>query len=264
MVETPAGRTCVFCGGPADSREHVFAKRLCKRAGAVRFPVIQGLYTEAVGTVTRKQHAVEAFQVRHVCVTCNNTWMNDLEAWFEARLGCLIEPQWPKLALTMIETLRAERAQLAHWLMKTAITFSLACLQGKMRVEFPPEITKQVKDGVVPDHCWVDLAYTDLGTLGGAFGRCFRVMNGGKYNACQVLTRGFGFRFAVQFNHLLLRIARASGANVTYQSRNGELPVRLYPTANPRLPGNFTYQDIISFEHSVVLETWKGCPGNVP
>jgi hypothetical protein len=245
----------VFCGDPADSREHVFAKRLCKRAGAVRFPVIQGLFTEGKGTVTRKEHQVGSVQVRHVCATCNNTWMNDLESWFETRLGCLIEPQWPRLALTMIKTLRTERAQLAHGLMKTAVMFSLASLQGNLRVQFEPEVTRRIEEGVLPDHCWVDLAYSNLSTLGGAIGKCFRAINGGKYNPSQVFSRGVGFRFTVQFNHLLLRIARAPGANVTCQSWNGELAVRLYPTPATNIPDQCAYKDIMSFEHGVVLET---------
>lgn len=258
-----AGRCCVFCGSPADSREHVFAKRLCKRAGAVRFPVIPGVFTEGKGTFTRRQYHLEAVQVRHVCTDCNNTWMNGLEAWFEQRLGYLIEPNWPKLALPMIEALKAERGQLAHWLMKTAVMFSLACVQGDLHVEFAPEVTRKLKKGILPDHCWVDLAYSKLPTVGGAIGKCFRVINGGKYNPSQVFSRGVGFRFTVQFNHLLLRIARAPGANVTYQSWQGELPVRLYPTPTPRIPDYFSYEDIMKFEHAVVLETWQNCQGDV-
>ena len=138
-MTTSASRCCVFCGSPANSREHVFAKRLCKRAGAVRFPVIPGLFIEGKGTTTRKTHHIEGVQVRHVCANCNNTWMNDLEAWFERRLGCLIEPGWPKLALPMIETLKVERHHLAEWLMKTAVMFSLASIRGDLPVDFPAE-----------------------------------------------------------------------------------------------------------------------------
>ena len=122
-MNAPAKRSCVFCGGPANSREHVFAKRLCKRAEAERFSVISGLFIEGEGTVTRKEHQLEAVQVRQVCLTCNNTWMNDLEVWFERRSGCLIEPNWPKLALPMIESIKEECTQLAQWLMKTAVMF---------------------------------------------------------------------------------------------------------------------------------------------
>ena len=161
--------------------------------------MIPSLFREGKGTVTRKQHHLEAVQVRHVCTTCNNTWMNDLEAWFERRLGCLIEPHWPKLALPMIETLKAERDQLAHWLMKTAVMFSLASLQGDLKVEFAPDVTRKIKEGILPDHCWVDLAYSKHSTVGAAITRCFRVINGGKYNPSLVLKNGDGFKFIVQF-----------------------------------------------------------------
>jgi len=258
-----AARSCVFCGFPANSREHVFAKRLCKRAGVNRLCVIPGLFTQGKGTVTRKRHRIEAVQVRHVCSDCNNTWMNDLEGWFERRLGFLIESQWPKLAVPMIEELKAERNQLAHWLMKTAVMFSFTTIKGEHPVKFSSQATEQIKKGTLPANCWVDLAYSKHPTVAGAITRCFRVINGRKYSPSLVLNNGDGFKFVIQFNHLLLRIASAPGANVTYQSLQGELPVRLYPTPAPKIPPNFAYDDVMTFEHAVVLETWHGCPGNI-
>ena len=263
--DNQASRCCVFCGSPADSKEHVFSKRLCKRAGAVKYPVIAGLYTEGRESISRNKHEIEAVQVRHVCQSCNNTWMNNLEAWFELRLGFLIEPQWPQLALPMIEALTSERNKLAQWLMKTAVTFSLASLQGEHPVKFSPAVTQRVKDGVLPKNCWVDLAYSKSksSTVAATITRLFHVINGGLPIQSQVIKNGDGFKFIVQFNHLLLRIAQAPGANVTYRSQHGEIPVRLYPTPFSRTPDNFAYEDIMKFEHSVVLETSKDCPGNI-
>lgn len=258
-----ANWSCIFCGSRADSREHVFALRLCKRAGAVKFPVIAGLSVEGCQPVTRGEHQIESVKVRRVCKRCNNGWMNDLESWFEQRLGFLIEPQWPRLALPMIEALKSERQQLAQWLMKTAVTFSLSSLQGEHPVEFTPAVTEKIKEGVLPKNCWVDLAYSKFPTVGGAITRCFHVINAGKDNPCQVLKSGDGFKFYVQFNHLLLRIGQAPGANVTYHRWHDEFPVRLYPTPTPRIPDNFDYEDIMKFEHAVVLETWQGCQGNI-
>ena len=264
-MKSDGRRCCVFCGSPADSREHVFAKRLCNRAGAGNYPVIAGFSVQGQESVTRKEHQIEAVQVRHVCSTCNNTWMNDLEAWFELRLGFLIEPEWPQLALTMIKELGPERNKLAHWLIKTAVMFSLASLQGEHPVEFDPVVTRKIKDGILPDNCWIDLAYSKsvLSAIGGTITRHFYVKNGMLPIQSQVIKNGDGFKFIVQFNHLLLRIAKAPSANVTYQSQGGEIPVRLYPTPNPRIPDNFAYEDIMKFERSVILETWQGCPGNI-
>jgi len=264
-MKTEAGRCCVFCGSPADSKEHVFSKRLCKRAGAVKYPVIAGLSVEGQENVTRNAHQIEAVQVRHVCATCNNTWMNDLEAWFELRLGFLIEPQWPNLALPMIEALKPERNKLAQWLMKTAVMFSFASMQGEHPVEFSPAATEKIKHGILPENCWVDLAFSKSvsSAVGGTITRHFYVINGKQPIQSQVIKNGDGFKFIVQFNHLLLRIAQAPGANVTYQSQQGEIPLRIYPTPNPRTPDNFAYDDIMKFERSVILETWKDCPGNI-
>jgi hypothetical protein len=227
-------RSCVFCGSPADSREHVFAKRLCKRAHVDHLPVISEFYAEGDGTVARPPHLLDGVKVRHVCAGCNNGWMNGLEAWFEQRLGCLIEPSWPNLALPMIEALREESGKLAHWMMKTAVMFNLAALQ-KDRVAFDPVVTGKIKEGILPTHCWVDLAYSKLSTVGGAISKCFRVVNGDKYNPSQVYSAGLGFRFTIQFNHLLLRIARVPKANVTYEFPTGSVPVRLYPDPSPSI-----------------------------
>jgi hypothetical protein len=262
-MNTNVRRHCVFCGAAADSREHVFAKRLCKRAGAVKFKVIAGLSVEGETKAVRETHEIESVQVRHVCKGCNNNWMNDLEAWFEKRLGFLIEPQWPKLALSMIETLKTEREQLAKWLLKSAVMFNLASLQGEHRVKFAPEMIRGIKEGIIPKNCWVDLAYAKMPTVGGTITRCFRVINGGIYNPSQIVEDGGSFKFYVQFNHLLLRIGQAPNANVTYQSWQGEFPVRLYPKPAPKTPDKFTYEDIMKFEHAVILETWLGCRGNI-
>jgi hypothetical protein len=254
----------VFCGASADSKEHVFAKRLFKRAAAARLPVVSGLYHETAGTKKRPSHFLDTFEVRCVCTACNTQWMNDLESWFESRLGCLIEPAWPKLAVALIDELKKEGPQLARWLLKTAITFNQACIKGAMRVEFPPQVAQSLKVGHLPSYCWVDLAYSKLSTVGGVISKGFRVIDGGKYNPNQIFSQGVGFRFAVQINHLLLRIARTPGVNVRYLTRQGELPMRLYPTPSPRIPEHFAYEDIMDFEHAVFLETGLSGQGAVP
>lgn len=116
---------------------------------------------------------------------------------------------------------------------------------------------------ILPANCWVDLAYSDISTVLGAITRCFRVINGGKYNPSQVVKSGDGFKFYIQFNHLLLRLGQAPTANVTYQSRHGELPLRMYPTPFQKFPLTFAYEDLMKFEHAVILETWRSCKGDI-
>ena len=215
MLKTNASRSCVFCGSPADSKEHVFALRLCNRAGAEKYSVVAGLSVEGRENVTRPAHIVQNVQVRHVCAKCNNGWMNDLEAWFEKRLGFLIEPDWPGFALPgIIEALKSERNMLAQWLMKTAITFSLATIRGENPVEFVPAVTHKLKQGILPENCWVDLAYSKTvpTIVGGAITRIFHVKNGGE--PIQDKVSNDGFNFIVEFNHLLLRIAQARSVQI--------------------------------------------------
>jgi hypothetical protein len=162
----------------------------------------------------------------------------------------------------MIEALKDERVQLARWLVKTAIMFSLASLKGDLPIDFPEETTRKLREGILPDCCWADLAYSREATVGGTISRCFRVINGGKYEPSQILAQGLGFQFTVQFNHLLLRVARTPEAKVTYRSRQGEVPIRLFPTARG-IPSLFTYENIMHFDEAPVLETWPGCPGEI-
>lgn len=267
MADEQIEGLCVFCGSRANSKEHVYAKRLCLRAGVpLTYTVLVGLATEGKENVFRKGHPIDSFQVREVCRECNHGWMNDLEGWFESRLGFLIEPNWPQLALTMIEELKSERHKLAQWLTKTAVMYSLAGMQGKHRVDFSASVTRNVKAGTLPENCWVDLAYSkSVATrLGGGITRCFRVINGDRRARVQsqVLQNGDGFKFIIQYNHLLLSIGQAPNANVQYLSYKREMPVRMYPTAR-QIPDNFAYNDIMYFERSLRLRTWAGCPGNI-
>lgn len=247
-------RLCVFCGSYADSKEHVFALRLCERADAKKFAVVTGLFVEGQEPKMRPKQLVQNFTVRHVCKNCNNKWMNDLEAWFEDKLGLLIEPHWPKDALPIIEALKSERGKLAQWLMKTAVMFSCACVKGgKNPVEFSPEVTRKIKEGILPKNLWADLAYSNVATLAGGLTRNFRAKIGNQIIPDAILKNEEGFRFCIQYNHLLLRIAQAPAASFIYQSSEGEYPVRLYPEPS-KIPEKITYQDVMKFEHSVILE----------
>ena len=190
--------------------------------------------------------------------------MNDLEAWFELRLGFLIEPQWPQNALVLIEELKPERNKLAHWLMKTAVTFSHTTLETNHPVQFPYAVTKKIKDGISPENCWVDLAYSKSAAVSAAITRQFYVINGNQPIQNFLLENGYGFHFVFQLNHLLLRIAQAPQVGeFIYGNQSGELPIRLYPTPAAQTPENFAYEDIVHFHQSIILKTWEGCRGNI-
>ena len=85
-----------------------------------------------------------------------------------------------------------------------------------------------------------------------------------KYNPSLVSRRGTDSNSSFNSTTSCCASPKRPGANVTYQSWQGELPVRLYPTPAPKeFPGNFTYDDIMKFEHAVVLDTVARLPGNL-
>ncbi len=99
-------RNCVFCVARADSKEHVFAKRLVKRMKRIDFEVETGHWTYGECPISRPAHRLNTFMVGKTCIACNNGWMNPWEAWFEENLGLLIEPTWPPPADTIIASFR--------------------------------------------------------------------------------------------------------------------------------------------------------------
>ena len=232
--------------------EHVVAKRLFKRAKAEQFEIMVGKTVEGEGNYSRNPHTLENLTVRCVCKKCNEGWMNDLEAWFESKLGFLIEPSWPRFANEMIEVVKTEKENLARWMMKTAVTINEV---GMMEKIFPSDLTLKLKSGFIPQSFFVDLGYSRFSTVGFTFNEGFQVINGGQYNRNQRSKTRSAFKFIVQFNHLLLRLTRAPQAKVTYWSRKGELPILIYPQPARQNPPLFEYDSLLDFDHSVVLET---------
>jgi len=253
------GSLCVFCGSRANSDEHVLAKSVCECAGDINYPVIAGLSVEGQENIIRnvRPKPIQALKVNCVCKTCNETWMSKLEVWFVSRLGDFIKPQWPQNSFALIDALKPESNKLAHWLLKTAVTFNHSTLKGDHPVEFSSTITRKIKDGILPENCWIDFAFSKTKTFGAGITRHFFIKNGAQHIQSFPLKSGDGFHFVVQLNHLLLRIAQAPHVKeFIYPNQNGELPIRLYPTPSPQTPDNFAYEDMMNFQQSIVLRTW--------
>ena len=243
---------CVFCGGRADSLEHIIAQRLFKRAGQRNFKIIVGKTVDEKVIVNRKLHTLENLTVRCVCRECNQGWMNQLECWFEKRLGFLIEPTWPHLADTMIETLKTEKDDLVRWMMKTAVVVNENSVVEKI---FPSSLTLKLSSGYIPPDLFVDVAYSRMSTVAFTFNQAFQVINGGRPPALQLNKPGRSFRFTAQLNHLLLRLSRVPDARVTYWSFGGERPIAIYPEPVRKNPPFYEYQSLAEFDRSIVLET---------
>jgi hypothetical protein len=254
-------RVCIFCGQRANSREHVFAKRLVERSGKTGMRVISSLLSDGQVVRRRADHTFNNFEVRCVCRTCNSGWMNDLEEWFENNMGLLIEPEWPRLAATIIESVKTNSFPLAHWMMKTAATFASSAMKGTMPVKFPADVLSNVRIGALPEGCWVDLAYSTNAGMAAGLTRSFRGMNGGRYTPNQIYA-GFGLHFVVQFNHLLLRLVVAPGAESIYTTDDGSVPLRIFPDPMQNWPLSISFPNAIEFEKALMLKTWLDCPGD--
>lgn len=90
---TEAGRQCVFCGNPADSKEHVFPKWIAKMFASLGPGIFDHELDNTTGARARLQwsdtKAVE-LKVRRVCQSCNTGWMSDLEVQTKPVLAPLI------------------------------------------------------------------------------------------------------------------------------------------------------------------------------
>jgi hypothetical protein len=109
-------RTCVFCGRPADSREHLFSDWMHKVLPSQE-PMLHFRQLGKDGA-TRREWARRPFRdkVRFVCCGCNGGWMSDLEKYAA-----------PLLRAPMTKTPcafdLAQQRILATWAVKTSLVF---------------------------------------------------------------------------------------------------------------------------------------------
>lgn len=114
------GRSCVFCGNRATTKEHALPRWLGRPLA------IEGLVTHRYleppdgAEPTRTWQAREpAVTVREVCGPCNHGWMEALEATVRPFLGPMIEGEPAVLSAE-------DCGSLATWLLKTVLMLQLA------------------------------------------------------------------------------------------------------------------------------------------
>jgi hypothetical protein len=105
-------RECVFCGGPANSREHVWPQWVSRH-----FVGRLSLVDVSRGVPPRSMHILDA-QVRRVCQGCNGGWMSQLEAQAKP----LLEPMFDGKPVTLGAD---QQAVLAAWTVKTLMMLDL-------------------------------------------------------------------------------------------------------------------------------------------
>ena len=109
-------RRCVFCGGPANSREHAWPEWVI---ALFRNQEEATIIAERDGEEPREWHGINvSVKVKRFCHGCNTGWMSDLEN--EARP--LLLPMIRGESMTLDG---AQRIVVATWCLKTAMVFDL-------------------------------------------------------------------------------------------------------------------------------------------
>jgi hypothetical protein len=245
-------RTCIFCGNSAGSREHVFAERLIERTGLKNYPVRSAYRREAEIKARPEAHRLAALVVKVVCKKCNNGWMSELESWFQRAAGCLVEPEWPKLADAMIEQLQRENLKLATWSLKTALTIDRSGMSPKI----PGSIALDLFAGILPESLRVDLAHIKYPGFGCVTAPGFTTVNGDQPIGWQSRADGFAFQTVIQLNHLGIRVFCAPEAGAAYLKPD-LMVIRAYPARRFSSTDNFAYESLDQFRANLLLVAGK-------
>ncbi len=105
-------RTCIFCGAPADSREHAWPAWVLEWVGSGQPSTI----VLQLGQAPEKVFSNSELTVKYVCKGCNNTWMSDLET----RAMLILKPLIIDFTIPLD---RAQQSIVSAWCVKTAMVF---------------------------------------------------------------------------------------------------------------------------------------------
>ena len=241
-------KPCIFCGRRADSREHVIAKRLSRRLGILDEEVTVGAVTETDGFSRRSKCPIVNYQCRAVCRHCNNGWMNDLEAWIDDSFGHLFEPTWPPMSPDIVQGFAGQMGNLCRWMTKTAALTEASGILNKAVV--PQSLLREL----LAKTQWTDfnvlIGFIAERNLDFRLEKGFRTWNGGKLHLNQ--EHRDGFSFAVQLNHVALRLIVCPGAEVVFtkfRTHSGEA-IPFFATKGEAAflsAASHTYPDMNSF-----------------
>jgi hypothetical protein len=154
-------RVCVFCGAPADSKEHIWPDWLRRRQDIDEiFPHVT-MVQRGTDEPERKEFPKRPYELkaRVVCKSCNNGWMSDLEVKAARILGGMLDGCGRALH-------QEGQQDLAGWALKTAMMFDQSS-PAKTRVIAPGYYhalreTRQPPRGVL---IWLT-SYDDTDTFG--------------------------------------------------------------------------------------------------
>lgn len=200
-------RNCVFCNGPAGSREHALPTWLVEAMQATTNPALPFYLGDRTGVgLQGNPRATSDLVTKRVCSTCNSGWMGDLEGSTKEFLEDLVKPGHTDFSRATLQQLRIHEPTLRRWLAKTAETLShLHSRSGVQQV--PSHLAPLVKENKTPETCLIYAGWLSTTGYNAEIGSGFRAFHNGKFS--RNLESPETFNFAIQLNHLALRIANA-------------------------------------------------------
>jgi len=234
-------RVCLFCAGRCNSREHVIPEWLSKAMEIRDFAFQPAHFIEGKGLELRPHVKCAGFRTRQVCTTCNNGWMSRLESWAKTKIGDAVAPGFTLQRLTEMFLREDDIDLMIRWLLKTAIVFELASPRGDMQTVNPELIPVAAGKAPITD-CYVWMGCTPDPNFLAHLTRGFSVWNGGKLQAYQVHRASVDF--ALQLNHLLIRLIRCpdatAGLKLAYSVTARRITFKCVPLISP-IPATFSF-----------------------
>ncbi|MEI8342022.1 MAG: hypothetical protein WCH43_10880 [Verrucomicrobiota bacterium] len=241
-------RSCLFCGSVANSREHVIPEWLSKRMAIRHLEFHPAHFGETKGLQVRPPIRCEYLKTKHVCNKCNVGWMSELEVWAQNHFGDYVEPNIAFDDLVGLLPIREEPSIIIRWLLKTAIMVEKALprgAEGKVVPALNP-VAFGTKD---PTDFFVWAAYVDKPNFNLHLVRGFPVWNGGILQPFQIHAESMDF--ALQLNHLALRLFRCPDASPTFKA------AVLYPDDFRAAPMHLTMKIPFPFPNRPIYPTFE-------
>lgn len=143
---------------------------------------------------------------KRVCHSCNTGWMSALEGEVKAVIEPLISPGRTTFPREELQLLRSHEPILRRWLVKTAETLSHLLSQSGIQ-PIPQHFGALVREDRLPESCLIYAGWVPSVGFSVEAGKGFRAFHNGEFS--RNLESSETFNFAIQLNHLVLRIANA-------------------------------------------------------
>lgn len=151
---------CIFCGSDNISGEHIFAKwmrnyfeeKTFSNTLHTRLPEVDLLTTLHSG-LSKGTESSYGYTTHHVCISCNTTWMSQLEENVKAIL--IFEPKKLKTNLSELNLDKHNAKQIALWITVKAILLSI---KSNLTPILPDNACREIKEGKIPYGFLVEIA----------------------------------------------------------------------------------------------------------